>query len=194
MKNENLGLVRVCAVSPYVKLADPISNAESIISEIKEAENEKVGFILFPELALTGKSCGDLFFQEHLYNSQLDALNKIVLSTKESRICVIIGLYVKCLGELVNCAGVIQNGEIKGIVPKIYPPKVAAVEPASRGRRRLGTLLGVGAGGRCFSTYDARPMRLPAGSRALSCRARRSSSYARGRCHTQPGHVANSHR
>ena len=86
MKNENLGLVRVCAVSPYVKLADPISNAESIISEIKEAENEKAGFILFPELALTGKSCGDLFFQEHLYNSQLDALNKIVLSTKESRV------------------------------------------------------------------------------------------------------------
>lgn len=125
MKNENLGLVRVCAVSPYVKLADPISNAESIISEIKEAENEKAGFILFPELALTGKSCGDLFFQEHLYNSQLDALNKIVLSTKESRICAIIGLYVKCLGELVNCAGVIQNGEIKGIVPKIYPPKSA---------------------------------------------------------------------
>lgn len=120
MKNESLGLVRVCSVSPNIRLADPLSNAGIILSHIAEAEKNRAGFILFPELTLTGKSCGDLFYQEHLYNAELKALKQILNDSNDKAICIILGIFIKYRGNLINCAAVIQEGEIIGLVPKKY--------------------------------------------------------------------------
>lgn len=117
-----LGLIRVGAAVPTLKIANTKYNASEIIRQIQLAENEKAAFLLFPELAVTGYSCGDLFYQEHLYQTQLVAIEEICRSTKGLNICVIIGCYLRASSKLYNCALVIQNAQIKGAVPKTFVP------------------------------------------------------------------------
>lgn len=122
MTMRNLGLVRVGSAVPTLKVANTKNNAKEIISMIKQAEKNKTGVILFPELAITGYSCNDLFYQEHLYQSQLTALFTICEATCGLQITVILGCYLRLENNLYNCAALIQNGKIKGIVPKMFLP------------------------------------------------------------------------
>lgn len=119
---KNLGLVRVGAAVPDLKVANAQYNTERIIRLIHDAEQQQAGFLLFPELAITGYTCGDLFYQEHLYQSQLTGLSRIVAETAKLRVVVILGCYLRIENSLYNCAVFIQSGEIKGIVPKLFLP------------------------------------------------------------------------
>ena len=116
------GFIRVAAASPKVHLAQPAQNAKEIISQAKAAESEGAAVILFPELCMTGYTCGDLFFSEHLYTENLKALSLLVNASKDIKSVVIVGFPLKLGSNLYNCAGVIQGGKLKGIVPKMFLP------------------------------------------------------------------------
>lgn len=116
----DLGMIRVAAVSPKLKVANTEYNREEIIKCINKANAQGAGIILFPALSITGASCGDLFSQEFLYKEQLKSLKEIVLSTKGIDASVVLGLYVKYNDLFIECGALIQNGEIKGITPKYY--------------------------------------------------------------------------
>lgn len=117
----NLGLIRVGAAVPDLKVANTEYNTEQIIAQIADAAEKKAGFVVFPELAVTGSTCGDLFYQEFLYSNQLAGISKIVEATAGIRTVVVLGAYLRLENSLYNCALIIQNGEIKGAVPKMFP-------------------------------------------------------------------------
>lgn len=113
-------IVRVAACSPEIKVGDVEFNAESIIKSIKKCSINGAHFALFPELCLTGYTCGDLFFNNSLQNSVKKALMKICDATKN--IVVIVGAPLGSASRLYNCAVVIANGVMLGAVPKSYLP------------------------------------------------------------------------
>jgi len=117
-----LGMVKVAAVSPKLRLANTEYNTDEILSCINTANAGGAGIILFPELCITGYSCGDLFYQDFLYKNTLAGLKKIAEETKKVDSVVIVGFHLKVENNYYNCAGLIQNGIIKGIVPKMFPP------------------------------------------------------------------------
>ncbi|MDD2215479.1 MAG: NAD(+) synthase [Eubacteriales bacterium] len=112
--------IRTAAVTPVLKVGNTEFNINKIIRCIKEADNEEAAIIVLPELCITGYTCGDLFFQEILYQKQLDGLRKIALETKEIEGIVILGFYLRIENRLFNCAALLQKGQIKGIVPKFF--------------------------------------------------------------------------
>lgn len=118
----NSGLVRVGTAVPTLKVANTEYNSEQILTLLEDAEQKKAGFILFPELAITGYSCGDLFYQEHLYQKQLEALDKIRQATSNMDVTAVLGCYLRLENNLYNCAAVLQKGAIQGIVPKMFLP------------------------------------------------------------------------
>ena len=117
----NLGLVRVGTAVPDLKIANTEYNTEQIIAQIADAAEKKAGFLVFPELAVTGATCGDLFYQEFLYRNQLAGIEKITEATAGTSTVVVLGCYLRLENNLYNCALFIQNGEIKGAVPKMFP-------------------------------------------------------------------------
>src|SRR5216683_3623119 len=117
------GFVRVAAAVPSLKVADCDYNAQQILSLLKRAEAEQVAVVLFPELSLTGYTCGDLFHQSVLQRSALAALGRVVEegSSLFSGMAVV-GLPLAVDDRLFNCAAVFHAGRILGIVPKSYLP------------------------------------------------------------------------
>lgn len=122
MSTQNLGLVRVGAAVPMLKVANTKYNTQEIIKLISQAEQKKTGFLVFPELCITGYTCGDLFYQEHLYEKQLDGLREICKATENLEVVVILGCYFRIKTNLYNCAILIQQGKIRGIAPKLFLP------------------------------------------------------------------------
>jgi NAD+ synthase (glutamine-hydrolysing) len=120
--NSGFGIYRVAVSVNRTYLALPERNGEVISDIVKKARGDGVAFLLFPELALSGYSCGDLFFQKSLLDSQNEALQMVLESTRGSDIVVVIGIFVSHRDRLYNCALVIQDAEPVGIVPKIYIP------------------------------------------------------------------------
>ena len=118
---DNLGMIRVAAASPMLKVANTEFNSDEILRCAEEAYEKEAGIIVFPALCLTGASCGDLFFQDSLYKNQLTAINKIALATKKMGAALVLGTYLRIDNRLVQCAMLLQNGLIRGIVPKYYP-------------------------------------------------------------------------
>ncbi|MFA6914652.1 MAG: NAD(+) synthase [Endomicrobiia bacterium] len=114
------GFIRVCACAPRIKIADIEFNTEHIINEIKDAKNKNASIVLFPELSLTGYTCGDLFQQDILLNDAEKALDKIALETKD--IIAVVGLPLYHESRLWNVAAVIANGKIIAFIPKSYLP------------------------------------------------------------------------
>ena len=118
----DFGFVKVAAAIPSVKVADCRYNAEQAESLICEAANKGVQIIVFPELNLTGYSCGDLFGQTLLLEQAEKALVQVLDRTRQLDIISILGMPVPVKGTLMNCAVVIQKGKISGVVPKTYLP------------------------------------------------------------------------
>lgn len=120
----NIGLVRVIAASPKLKVANTDYNTAQIIDAMKWADSEKAnaGIVLFPELCITGYTCADLFYQTHLYEKNLEGLQTIIQASSDLNIGTIVGFYLKIKGNLYNCAAFIQKGKLKGIVPKMFIP------------------------------------------------------------------------
>ena len=110
--------IRVAAATPEVRVGDTVLNSTKIIEAVKKAAKNDCGIIVFPELSITGYTCGDLFLQSALLKAARLALLKIVAATENLDTVVVVGLPVMYGGKLYNCAAVIYQGEILGIVPK----------------------------------------------------------------------------
>lgn len=116
------GFIRVAAATPRVKVADVKANVEEICRMVEIAENEQVSILAFPELSVTGYSCGDLFAQELLVSMAEEGVKRLKTFSRGKSLTLVVGVPVRVRGSLYNCAAVIQNGSLKGIVPKIYLP------------------------------------------------------------------------
>lgn len=116
---KKLGFVKVGSIVNRLVLADPISNAKELVKMIKEAYKKGVGVVGTPQLALTGYTCGDLFFQEKLLDEAIKGLEIILNETREEKIVSIIGMPLRVDNTLLNVAVVINEGKILGIVPKV---------------------------------------------------------------------------
>ncbi len=116
------GFYRIAAAVNRTHLADPRRNAEEIEKLWREAEAQKTAVVLFPELTLTGYSCGDLFLQPSLIEAQNRALRRLIKASESLRSVALIGIALSYRDRLYNCAAVVQNGRIRGIVPKSYIP------------------------------------------------------------------------
>lgn len=106
------GFVKVAAAVPAVKVADCLFNAEQTEKLIFRADEQGVEVIVFPELNLTGYSCGDLFGQNLLLEEAEMALVQLLNNTRGIEIISIIGMPLVVEGTLLNCAVVIQKGKI----------------------------------------------------------------------------------
>lgn len=119
MKN---GFVKVCAYSPDVKIADTDYNKKQIIEAMEKAKADEVKLLVLPELAITGYTLGDLFYQDVLLNSALSALEDIVKASKGLDMLVFVGMPLKHQSNIYNVAVAIFDGNILGVVPKTYLP------------------------------------------------------------------------
>lgn len=116
------GFVRVGAAVPEMKVADCRFNTMKIIEIMEEAKDKDVYLTVFPELCITGYTCGDLFQQSLLLDMALKSLKEIADKSSEWNNIFIVGLPLLIEQQLYNCAAVIQKGKIRGIVPKRYIP------------------------------------------------------------------------
>ncbi len=116
------GFVKVASAIPKVKVADCRHNVVEINRLIQEAATSDVQIIVFPELSITGYSCGDLFFQQVLQEDALQGMLEIAERTAHLDIISIVGLPIVIGHQLLNTAAVIQRGHILGLVPKSYLP------------------------------------------------------------------------
>ena len=116
------GFYRIASAVPRIKVADTDFNSKNIIACIKKADKNKTALAVFPELIITSYTCGDLFFQSTLIDSALTALKNIIKETETLKIISVIGLPIAYNNSLYNCAAIIQQGKILGIVPKSNLP------------------------------------------------------------------------
>ncbi len=118
----NYGFVKVATAVPHVKVADCKFNADQLGCTIAIAEGKGVQIIAFPELSITGYTCGDLFGQQLLLEEAERALIQILCNTRQMEIIAIVGMPVTVGGTVINAAVAIQKGKVLGVVPKTYLP------------------------------------------------------------------------
>lgn len=114
------GFVKVAAVTPKVRVADVEHNKQEIFRLIDESVANGAKVIVFPELCVTGATCGDLFAQSILIQKAEEALWEIVAYTEEKDALIIVGLPYSVRGKLYNVAAVMNDGELLGLVTKSY--------------------------------------------------------------------------
>ena len=107
---------------PQVRVADVDFNVEQIIKHCAEADEKSCSLLVFPELSITGYTCGDLFLQDELIESALRGLYDIAEATCEMNLAIVVGLPLKFEGKLYNVAAVVAKGEVLGYVPKRFIP------------------------------------------------------------------------
>lgn len=118
----NYGFVKIASAIPELKVADCEFNEKQIENLIIKAEGKGVEIISFPELCLTGYTCGDLFAQQLLIDAAENTLYKLLNFTRSLNIISIIGMPMQFNSMLLNVAVVIQCGKILGVIPKTYLP------------------------------------------------------------------------
>ena len=122
MKTDNYGFIKVAAAIPNVKVADCQFNASHIEDLINEADSNGVQIVCFPELSVTGYTCGDLFNSTLLISQAEEALSDILSSTANLNIISIVGLPVQVMGKLFNCAAILYKGTLAALCPKSHLP------------------------------------------------------------------------
>ena len=120
MKN---GFVKIGTASPKVTVADCESNLSNILKIHREATKEGVHLLVYPELCLTGCTCGDLFLAKVLQSAAMRCLSEFLSETKESSTISILGFPLVVNDKLYNSAAICQKGQILGIVPTTYVAK-----------------------------------------------------------------------
>ena len=115
------GLVRVGAAVPSLALGNVKENMKRHLAMMREAKEKHVSIVTFPELSLTGYTCGDLFFQRRLLDDVTDALLALKEEMPEG-ILAVVGAPLEIEGALYNCAVVLHKGEIISAVPKTFLP------------------------------------------------------------------------
>ena len=116
------GYFKVAAAVPSVRVADCQYNAEHIVAMMRRAADRGVRVVVFPELSITGASCGDLLRQPMLLSAAEQALEGIAKASGELGIAAIVGLPVAAGERLFNCAAVVADGHVAGLVPKQHIP------------------------------------------------------------------------
>lgn len=116
------GFINVAAAIPSVRVADCEYNVQQIESIIAQAEGRGVEVIVFPELCITGYSCQDLFHQTLLLEQAEASILKLLDFTRKLDVICIVGVPVVTGDILLNCAAVIQKGDLLGLIPKTYLP------------------------------------------------------------------------
>jgi len=116
------GFIRVAAAVPQLRVADCAFNTTQIYDLAKQAEAEKAQIVCFPELCITGYTCGDLFFQQQLLSDAEKALSQLLLDSFALTTAIIVGMPIKTANKIFNTAVVVQGGKILGVVPKTYIP------------------------------------------------------------------------
>ncbi|MBQ9750029.1 MAG: NAD(+) synthase [Clostridia bacterium] len=112
------GYIKVASATPTIKLADTVFNTKACIDLATRASEAGVKVLVFPELSLTGYSCGDLFNTETLLSGALDGLREYILATAMYDMISIIGLPILHSDKIYNCAAVVSGGQLLGLVPK----------------------------------------------------------------------------
>ncbi|MGI6192094.1 MAG: NAD(+) synthase [Christensenellales bacterium] len=116
------GFVRVACATPDIRVADCDHNAKSICALARKGAEAGASLIVFPELCVTGYTCGDLFLQNALLEGAKDALCAILAETADLDCVLVLGLPVAAGGKLFNAAAVLLHGRILGLVPKTFIP------------------------------------------------------------------------
>lgn len=112
------GYIKAAAASFALRLVDPAANARSVIDVMKTADKEGINLLVFPELCITGASCGELFMQKLLIDKAEAALRDIISESTGLRPLTFVGLPVRIGGKLYNVAAAISDGKLLGISPK----------------------------------------------------------------------------
>ena len=160
------GFIRVALGVPEVRVADPAFNAARTIELIQQAEDARALMVIFPELGLTAYSCEDLFHQQVLLDGAEEALATVLRETRQRHLIAAVGLPVQVDDLLFNCAAVLHQGRILGVVPKAFLPnyreyyEMRQFAPAASARRHCVSLCGqenVPFGGRLLFRVEGSP-------------------------------------
>ncbi len=116
------GFLRAAAATPEIRVADPAFNIEAIYAQQQEAEKAGAELLVFPELAVTAYTCGELFHQRTLMTAAKKALDTLLVRTRESRMLMVLGYPLEYCGKLYNTAAVLQQGRVLAFIPKKHLP------------------------------------------------------------------------
>ena len=116
------GFARLAVATPLVRVGDPQYNLDATVALMREAAREKAVLAVFPELGLSGYTCDDLFHQQALIDAAEEALSLLLKQTKNLPLAALVGLPVAVDGLLYNCAALVHQGRLAGVVPKTYLP------------------------------------------------------------------------
>ena len=119
---DRYGFYKVRADVPEVRIGDVKYNVRQIKAAVADAAKAETDCIVFPELSVTGYSCGDLFQQQLLMQQCENEILTLSKDTADCNLIFVVGAPVMAFGKRYNCAVAISNGEILGIVPKSYLP------------------------------------------------------------------------
>lgn len=119
---DEYGFIKVGASVPELKVADTLFNTLKIKEQIDLAISKNIQILVFPELSITGYTCLDLFHQDQLIIKAEDSLKDLIEYSLNKEIIFIVGCPIRVKNKLYNCAVVINNGKLLGIVPKTYIP------------------------------------------------------------------------
>ena len=119
---DNFGFLKVAAAIPHVRVADCAYNASRIVALAELAAQRGVEIVAFPELSVTGYTCGDLLLQPTLLDAADEALEEIVRATRKLPLALVVGVPLRHGSTLYNCAAVLTQGRILGVVPKTHVP------------------------------------------------------------------------
>lgn len=118
-----LDFIRIACAVPPVRVGDVTKNVQDICTRIHEADDKGVDLVVFPELALTGYTCADLFFQDFLMENCKSGLREITECTAaHPGMTVVVGLPALIGGQMYNCGAVLSKGKCQGVVAKTYLP------------------------------------------------------------------------
>ena len=116
------GYIKVASALPSVRVADCEYNAERTVEMMRRAAERGVRVVVFPELGLTAASCGDLLRQPMLLAAAEQALERVAKASGELGIAAIVGLPIAVGERIFNCAAVVADGQVAGVVPKQHIP------------------------------------------------------------------------
>ena len=116
------GFIKAAASTPEIRVADVDHNKKLICEGVDQAWKEGIQLLVYPELCLTGYTCGDLFWQEELLEKARQGLSEIVMHSLGKKMLIFVGLPWEMNGKLYNVAAAVSDGELLGLVPKRYLP------------------------------------------------------------------------
>ncbi len=118
-----LDFIRVATAVPPVVVGDAVKNTQDICRYIAEADEAGCDLVVFPELALTGYTCADLFFQNTLLRESMNGLQQIIrCSAEHPKVTAVVGTPAVVEGQMYNCAAVVSGGKLQGLVTKTHLP------------------------------------------------------------------------